>query len=336
MTAKIKSWRGFIVFRAIGAILIAMFMLTVIASGESTVRLAYFGNSYEAPVLVAFEKGFFKEEGLKVELIKTNFDSLAHQFAAGQIDGVTADHRIFGIISRGLKVKLIAGLHSNCVRIITASGSSIKSVRDLKNKTIGIEAIGNGPMVVASRLLRNNGIDTSHQLTWKVIPEGELINALVAGKIDAAAVWESAKPASTPGNIALIFSTAQNKSFLHNHNGYQHFYGSFIGLSERLIKREPQKAAAVSRAWLRAAQWVGENQEAAARIIQEQHYVADNSNVAPEILSYMWMPGVRFARENIRFYIIEQKELRILNPKIDVNRFFNRIYEPIIPDLNAR
>jgi ABC-type nitrate/sulfonate/bicarbonate transport system substrate-binding protein len=335
MMMKTKAWQ-LTVLLILGLMIFGITGLTIAAKDEQPVRLAYSGNIYEAPLFTAFQKGFFKAEGLKVELIKTNFGSLTQQITSGQIDGTTVDYRIFSLLSQGLKMKLIAGLHSNCVRIITVTGSPIKTVRDLKNKIIGVEAIGNGPMVVTSRLLRSTGINTSQQLTWKVIPTGDLNNALTAGKIDAAAVWESVQSAPTSSNITIIFSTSRNKTFLHNQNSYQHFYGSFIGLSERLIKKEPQKAAAISRAWLQAAQWVGENPAAAVRITMNQPNIEDNSHAAEQLRSYMWMPGVRFARENIRFYILEQKELRILNPKIDANRLFNRVYEPIIPDLNDR
>lgn len=331
-----EIWRKITVLIGFGLIISGMTGFGTISLAVSPVRLAYSGNIYEAPLWVAFQKGFFQEEGLDVILIQTSFDRLADRINSGQIDGTTADYRIFPSIARGLRLKLIAGLHGNCVRIIGAAGSKIKSVRDLNGKTIGVEGRGDGPMVVTSRLLRENGIDVSKQIHWKIMSGEELPAALTKGEIHAAAIWEPAKM-EVFLNTNVVFSSSRNQSFFHQHNSYRHFYGSFSALSERFINQEPQKAAAVSRAWLRAAQWVGTHPAATARIILEQHYInVDSSRIRQQLSACMWMPGVRFARENIRFYIIEQEALHILHFKMDVNRFFDRVYAPIVPDLNAR
>jgi NitT/TauT family transport system substrate-binding protein len=330
---KSKSWPKLVCVFITGILLITP------GPAEASVkrhplRLVYNGHIYETPLWVSFQKGFFKEEGLKVELVETAFEDLQQQMNSGQVDGITADYRIFRPLARGLKLKLIAGLHGGCIRIIAATGSKIKSIGDLKHKTIGVEAIGDGPMVVSSLLLRSNGIDTVKQVTWKAVSKTELTKKLAEGRIDAAAVWETAGLARASSDTVVIFSTARNKSFLQSHNSYRHFYGSFLGLREGLIQNDPQTAAAVSRAWLKAARWVGDHPQEAAKIMASRPE-DDNSQVATEILNVMWMPGVLLARENIRFYISEQKELRILNPKLNVVRFFKRIYAPIIPELNG-
>src|SRR5690349_12749478 len=46
------------------------------SGGPTKVKVAYLGLTCEAAMFVAYEKGFFKEEGLDVEFVKTDWDGL--------------------------------------------------------------------------------------------------------------------------------------------------------------------------------------------------------------------------------------------------------------------
>src|SRR5437899_11643272 len=48
--------------------------------------VAYLGLTCEAPIFVAYEKGFYKEEGLDVKLVKTDWDGLREGLGQGTFD----------------------------------------------------------------------------------------------------------------------------------------------------------------------------------------------------------------------------------------------------------
>src|SRR4051794_23216508 len=54
--------------------------------GPVKLKVAYLGLTCEAPIFTAYEKGFFTEEGLDVELVKTDWDGLREGLGTGRFD----------------------------------------------------------------------------------------------------------------------------------------------------------------------------------------------------------------------------------------------------------
>src|ERR1700693_5821064 len=121
--------------------------------GPTKLKVAYLGLTCEAPIFAAQEKGFFKEEGLDVELVKTDWDGLQDGLNLGQFD---ANHTLVMFvlkpIEKGMDIKITGGIHMGCLRIqahANASGESdIKKVEDLRGKKIGVPTrIGSPPFL---------------------------------------------------------------------------------------------------------------------------------------------------------------------------------------------
>src|SRR5262245_15835356 len=52
--------------------------------GSAKIKICYLGLTCEPAIFVAYEKGFFKEEGLDVELIKSDWGSIRDGLADGR------------------------------------------------------------------------------------------------------------------------------------------------------------------------------------------------------------------------------------------------------------
>ncbi len=106
------------------------------------IRIAYAGGACEAPVFVAYHNGFFKAEGLEPEILQAEFDALRTGVSSGKIDASVGNFGWFKAIEQGFKVKITGGIHAGCIKFVVPKDSPIKSLADLKGKTIGIDEIG--------------------------------------------------------------------------------------------------------------------------------------------------------------------------------------------------
>ena len=85
---------------------------------SNKVRVGYIGLTCEAPIFTAIEKGFFKEEGLDVSLVKCDWKNYKDVLALGGYD--ITHHLIMYFlkpIEQGLDVKFTGGIHRGCLRV---------------------------------------------------------------------------------------------------------------------------------------------------------------------------------------------------------------------------
>jgi NitT/TauT family transport system substrate-binding protein len=82
------------------------------APGSNKVRVGYIGLTCEAPIFTAYEKGFFKEEGLDVSLVKCEWANYKDVLALGGFD-VTHHLVMYFLkpVEQGLDVKFTGGIH---------------------------------------------------------------------------------------------------------------------------------------------------------------------------------------------------------------------------------
>ena len=122
-----------------------------------TVRLAYTGVSEGMiPNLIAHRKGFYKEQGLDVVDIAIRGSLGVKALIGGSVDYSTASGSTTAAALRGLGVKL--------TYIVSAKPSfhliahpSIRSVKDLKGKSIGISSRGAPSSTCCTRSWRSMG-----------------------------------------------------------------------------------------------------------------------------------------------------------------------------------
>src|SRR6267143_1858011 len=119
-------------------------------ASSNKIRVGYIGLTCEAPIFTAVEKGFFKEEGLDVSMVKCEWANYKDVLALGHYD-VTHHLVMYFLkpIEQGLDVKFTGGIHRGCLRVQAPVNGSIRSVKDLRGKRIGVPGMGTPPFIFA-------------------------------------------------------------------------------------------------------------------------------------------------------------------------------------------
>ncbi len=170
-------------------------------SGQLTeIRVGITGNTADAPLFIAQDRGYFKEQGLTLAI--TRVQSAADVIAplgAGQMDvgGGAISAGLFNAIARGVDVKIVAdkgqhsgspvnGFTSAVVLVVPKSDADqYKSLSDLRGKTVALASVGSGNEIMLDRGLQSVGL-TEKDVTFKQLSFSDMLAALSTHAIDAA------------------------------------------------------------------------------------------------------------------------------------------------------
>jgi NitT/TauT family transport system substrate-binding protein len=291
-------------------------------SASNKIRVGYIGLTCEAPIFSAVENGFFKEEGLEVEMVKCEWSNYKDVLALGGYD-ITHHLVMYFLkpIEQGLDVKFTAGIHKGCLRVQAATKGNIHSIQDLRGKRIGVPGMGTPPFIFANRVLGANGIDASKDVTWRVFPAGELGLALDKGEVDAVA---NAEPI---GSLLLAQGKVRNIADQATDMPYKDEYCCAVVVNGKYLAANPKGTAGATRALLKGAKWVEANPAAAARLSVEKKYLASTPELNTVALSHLrYVPSVSGADDAVKSAAAEMKVAGMLTPNTDVPDLAKRAF----------
>lgn len=292
-------------------------------TGRPRVRVGYLGLTCEAAMFVAQENGFFGEEGLDIEFVKTDWDSLRDGLGLGRFDANY--HLIMYLlkpIEKGLDVKLTGGIHSGCLRLQAGAKTNIRTVQDLKGKRIGVQtALGSPPFLFSSRVLKAAGMDPAKDVEWVPMAGDVLGLALDNGQVDAVCNSEPIGSIMlSQGNVRTIADQAADAP-------YSEEYCCAVVVSGKLAREDPATAAKLTRALLKGARWVEQNPSAAARLSVEKKYIAASVEINSRAISNLkYAPGVDRCRESVLMAAKEMKAIGLLDAVTDPEELARRAW----------
>ena len=215
------------------------------ADSPQRIRIAYASRSNSAtPQYVAQDRGFFKAEGLAVELIQMNPRLGATAVVNGDVAFATPFVSTFRGAVQGLPLKLVF-VHLKKGPYFLMVRKEIKDVQQLKGKMLGVATIKGADQLVAEELLQAKGFNPA-LLQPVGIGEAPLrMQALASGAVDAVCV-------APPHDLLL------------KRMGFPALAGPpEIGLpvagmftSDRLLRENPQLVKRTLKALLRAHQFI--------------------------------------------------------------------------------
>ncbi len=264
MANRIFNFEFFILsYRRIVATL-ALFLTVVMVSGPlfaaDKIRISI--SSLDAAFLtggVALKRGFFKEEGLDVELIRMNANVSITALATGDIDYTMIFGSVVRAAVRGLPVKVVASFMDSSTHTLIAR-PEFKSVKELRGKTLGVSSFGATADVAARMMFQKSGIDPEKDI--KIIALGSdraRFSALKEGIVDVAVI---SPPADVEGKKMGFNVVAR---------AYELFSFPFVGLgaNAKKLKERPDEIKRAIKALIKANRYITANREGAIQVLAE-------------------------------------------------------------------
>ena len=86
-------------------------------------------------------------------------------------------------IDAGEPITVLAGVHPGCFELFARD--EVRTILDLKGKSVGIQAIGSSPHVFLTAMAAYVGLDPAREIRWVTSPSIKPMQLFAEGKIDA-------------------------------------------------------------------------------------------------------------------------------------------------------
>jgi NitT/TauT family transport system substrate-binding protein len=132
------------------------------------------------------DKGYYREEGLDVELILMSAPFASRALLSGDVEVATVGGAGLPPVLSGAPLRFVFTTYSKPMFWLY-SKAEIRSVKELKGKRVGVSGIGSGPDSLVREMLRRNGLEGGRDvaiLSLGVMPT--IFNGLQSGVVDAA------------------------------------------------------------------------------------------------------------------------------------------------------
>jgi NitT/TauT family transport system substrate-binding protein len=274
-------------------------------------------------VPVADKNGYFEKHGLKVELI--NFggstDQLLEAIATGKADaGVGMALRWLKPLEQGFDVKITTAIHGGCMRMFTNSTSGIKSLTDLRGKTVGVTDLAAPDRNFFSIVAAKQGLDPNKDIEWRTFPGDMLSVALQRGDVQAFSLGDP---------LGWMLRERDHLTEIANNldGEYAHMACCVLGVRGSLIRNDRQAAVALTAALGEAQEFVSAHPDEAAAIF------APYSKVPADMLAAMLRshthhhhPMGDVLKQEIAVYAEDLKLVQVLKPGTDPHKFADKVY----------
>lgn len=210
------------------------------------------------PWYIAEEKGFFKSEGVNVELVwfpvySDSIDALS----AGQVDANSQTlGDTLGPLAEGVPLSIVLVNDNSAGNDAVVARIGINSIGDLRGKTVATElgAVDHFLLLLA---LDRAGMKES-DINFVNMSVNDAAPALIAGRLDAVAVWQPfLSQITTSGQGKVLFDSKQAPGMIPD----------LLVVKSELAQRRPEDVKKILRAWYKALDYWQQNPDDAIAIM---------------------------------------------------------------------
>ncbi len=217
--------------------------------------------------IIAQEKGFFKAQGVDVELIYKQYIQLEiANFSAGKYDGMTSTLGSFIILSAtNPDLQAVVVIDESTGGDVVVAQSQIKTVADLKGKKLGAN-LGGFSEVFVTEMLKTAKL-TSDDVNLVKLEPSEIPQRLKNNAIQAGHTWEPHLSEAIKSGGHILFTSKQTPGLILD----------LIIFRGEIIRDRPSDVRAFVRAWLEASTYWKANVQEGNAIISKALKIPSNT-----------------------------------------------------------
>ena len=264
---------------------LATFNASAQAPEKKKLTIAVGGKSlfYYLPLTIAERQGYFKEEGLDVEIPDFAGGAKALQaLVGGSADMVSGafEHTInMQAKKQPIKAVVLQAEFSSIVLLMPKDkAAKYKSAKDLKGLKIGVTAPGSSTNMFVNNLLAKEGLKPSDVSIVGVGATAGAVAAMEKGEIDAISNLDPViSQLEATGKFVAVADSRTEKGMKDIYGGA--YLASCIYAPEEFIKKNPNTTQAVVNAMVKALKWLAKATPEQVMAVVPEAYMAGNRSL---------------------------------------------------------
>ena len=251
---------GFGLFVAAALALLFSYCDATAQSKPDKVRIGYAARAVAHSVpFVAKEAGFFAEEGIDAEIVRTAGSIAPMALVANEVDiAIMSAYLMIPVAAQNKDVVMLGGF-SRYASMVFVARPDVKGAQDLKGKIVGIQRPGDAYEKSARFALRHLGLDADKDVQMLALGTNDVMwSALQTGRVSATIL-------SPPGTL---FARKAGMNFMVDLTDLKlEYQGSTIATRRSFVQKNPQLATRALRAIVRGVHLFKARKEETIRIL---------------------------------------------------------------------
>jgi NitT/TauT family transport system substrate-binding protein len=206
-------------------------------------------------------------------------------------------------MAAGDPIVLLAGVHVGC--FVLFGTERIRALRDLKGKTISVQALGSSQHVFLATMLAYVGLDANKDVTWVTNPSPESMRLLAEGKVDAFLGFPPDPQELRAKKIGhVVIDSGSDRP-------WSQYFCCMVTANRDFVQKHPVATKRALRGILKAANLCALDPQRAARRIADRGYNYDYALATLKDIPYdKWREYD--AEDTVRFYSLRLHEIGMI------------------------
>ena len=204
-------------------------------------------------------------------------------------------------IDGGEPVTLLGGIMVGCFELF--GGDNVRSIGDLKGKTVGVQAIGSQPHTLVTLMAAQVGLDPKTDIRFIVDPKLKPIELFAAGKIDAFLGFPPEPQELRARKIGhVLVSTALDRP-------WSQYFCCLLAGNRDFVRKNPAASKRVLRAILKTTDLCASDPATAARQLVDRGFAERYDYALQTLRDNPYDKWREYDPEDtLRFYALRMRE----------------------------